>query len=59
MTTTAAPRVRQKPGPKPNPEARRRPRGVKWSDAEWAHVQRCAKDADLTRSEWIRRACGL
>lgn len=43
-----------KPGPKPDPATRRRPRGTKWSDAEWAHVVAQAKAAGMPTAVWLR-----
>ena len=52
--------IRQRPGPKPNPAARRTVPRVKMSAAEWASVQRMAKDAGATNaSAWVREKCGL
>lgn len=51
--------ARKKPGPVPNPEARRIARTVKASAAEWARLSANAAAAGVTRAEYIRsRCCG-
>jgi len=53
-----APQKRGPGRPKLSGTERRKKRGDRWSDAEWAEVQRRAAEAGLTAAEYLRR-CAL